>query len=137
MKIDYPMVTILRLNEDTQYGTFGAVLVQEKPLCVCLEPANYLNIPFGSSIPAGQYFCKEYHSSKYGNTFEVKGVPGRDHVLFHAGNVVGHTSGCIILGQHWGKLYGDRAVLNSGKTFKAFMVVMGPYERFHLTIRRI
>lgn len=137
MKINYPMVTILRLNEDAQYGTFGALLVQEKPFCVTLEPSNTLNTPFGSSIPAGQYFCRRYHSSKHGNTFAVQWVPERTHILFHAGNVVGHTSGCIILAQYWGKLYGERAVLNSGETFKAFMAVMAPYERFHLTIRRV
>ncbi|MEA3435421.1 MAG: DUF5675 family protein [Thermodesulfobacteriota bacterium] len=135
MKIDYPMIRILRMNEDEQAGTFGALVIQEKPFCVCLEPPNNLNDPFKSSIPVGQYFCRKYHSSKYGNTFEVKGVPGRAYILFHAGNVVGHTSGCIILAQYWGKLYGDRAVLNSGNTFKEFMEAMGPYDRFHLTIK--
>jgi len=134
MEINYPMVRILRMNEDAQYGTFGALLIQEKPFSVCLEPSNKLNAPFESSIPAGQYFCKRYHSSKYGNTFEVKGVPGRAYILFHKGNVVGHTEGCIILAQHWGKLGGDRAVLNSGNTFREFMKIMDPYERFHLTI---
>ena len=137
MKIDYPMVKILRMNEDAQYGTFGALLIQEKPFSVCLEPSNKLNAPFESSIPAGQYFCKRYHSSKYGNTFEVQGVTGRAYILFHAGNIVGHTSGCILLAQYWGKLRGDRAVLNSGGTFRKFMDIMSPYEKFHLTISQI
>jgi len=122
------------MNEDYELGTFGVLLIQEKPFCVCLEPSNKLNAPFESSIPAGQYFCRPYHSSKYGNTFEVKGVPGRSYILFHTGNIVGHTSGCIILGQYWGKLYGDRAVLNSGGTFRRFMELMGPFDKFHLTV---
>lgn len=137
MDLIYPMVRILRINEDSQHGTFGALLIQEKPFCVCLEPADLLNEPFESSIPAGQYFCKKYTSSKYGETFEVKDVPGRTHILWHPGNRVIDTSGCIIIAQYWGKLYGDRAVLNSGGTFRKFMALMEPYEVFHLTIKEV
>ena len=137
MKIDYPMVKILRMNEDNQYGTFGALMIQEKPFCVTLEPSDRLNAPFESSIPAQQYWCKKHYSAKYGDTFRVLDVPQRANILFHPGNVSDDTEGCIILAQYWGKLRGDRAVLNSGNTFREFVDIMDPYEVFHLTIREV
>ena len=131
------MVRILRINEDEQHGTFGVLLIQGEPFCVTLEPSDQLNAPFKSSIPAQQYWCEKYISAKYGETFRVKNVPQREHILFHPGNRVIDTEGCIILAQHWGKLRGDRAVLNSGATFRKFMDVMAPFNQFHLTIREV
>ena len=135
MKIDYPMVKILRINEDEKHGTFGVMVIQEVPFCVTLEPCDELNASFISSIPAQQYWCHKYHSAKYGDTFRVLNVPARDSILFHPGNRVIDTEGCILVAQYWGKLRGDRAVLNSGGTFRKFMDVMAPYEVFHLTIK--
>ena len=137
MKIDYPMVDLIRLNEDDKLGTFGALRIQGIPFCVTLEPQDRLNEPFKSSIPAQQYWCKRFLSPKYGETFQVTLVPGRDLILFHPGNRVADTLGCIILAQYWGKLYGDRAVLNSGNTFKEFMHVMKPFDEFNLTVREV
>ena len=135
MNINYPMVKILRMNEDPISGTFGALLIQEKPFCVTLEPSDQLNRQFVSSIPAQQYWCKKHFSPQFKETYKILDVPGRDDILFHPLNIVEETEGCIGLAQHWGKLYGDRAVLNSGNTFRKFMKIMGPYERFHLTIK--
>jgi hypothetical protein len=58
-------------------------------------------------------------------------------VLIHTGNVVGDTQGCIILGQYFGKLRENRAVLNSGATFQAFMDFMAGHDTAHLTIKEI
>ena len=131
------MVRILRMNEDYDFGTFGAMLIQDKPFCATIEPGDLLNAPFASSIPAQQYWCHKYHSPKHGHTFQVVDVPGRDKILFHPANLVEDTEGCIGLAQYWGKLRGNRAVLNSGGTFRKFMAVMEPYEFFHLTIREV
>lgn len=137
MKISYPMVRILRMNEDPQAGTFGVLLIQEKPFCVTLEPGDLLNKTFESSIPAQQYWCKKHYSPTFHDTYKILDVPGRDDVLFHPGNIVEDTEGCIVLAQYWGKLRGDRAVLNSGKTFREFLKIMDPYEVFHLTIKEV
>jgi hypothetical protein len=91
-----------------------------------------------SSIPAQQYMCRRYVSQRHGETFMVENVPGRDAILFHAGNTAEDTMGYILLGQYFGKLKTDwqaRAVLNSGATFNNFMLAMADYDRFHLTIR--
>jgi len=134
MKIDYPMVRILRLNEDHDLGTFGVLLIQAEPFCVTLEPSDRLNRQFVSSIPAQQYWCKKHYSPLFHNTYKILDIPERTGVLFHPGNSVTDTEGCIILAQYWGKLHGNRAVLNSGNTFKEFLKIMEPFEMFHLTI---
>lgn len=137
MKIDYPMVKILRMNEDPQAGTFGALLIQGNPFCATLEPGDLLNKAFESSIPAQQYWCKKHYSPLFNDTYKVLDVPGRGDILFHPGNVVEDTYGCVVLAQYWGKLSGNRAVLNSGKTFREFLKILNPYEIFHLTITEV
>jgi len=129
-----PVVELIRLEEHESFGTFGILRINKHLFCVTLEPPDRENVKNISSIPAQQYICYGHKSPKYGNTFEVKHVPGRDHVLFHAGNVVEHTKGCIILAEHLGKLKGRRAVLNSGSTFKSFMSIMKNIKFFSLTI---
>ena len=127
---------LIRLEENEFYGTFGVLRIDKEVFCVTLEPADLENAPFVSSIPCQQYRCVRHNSPKYGKTFRVSKVPGRDDILFHKGNVLGDTAGCIILAEHWGKLTGDRAVLNSGRTFADFMHIMDreEVETFKLSI---
>ena len=126
------IVELIRLEESEQ-GTFGILRINKQVFCCTLEPPDRVNMQNSSSIPAQQYLCKPMESPTHGGTFEVTHVPGRTHVLFHAGNVVDHTEGCILVGQHFGKLRGHRAVLNSGATFREFLKQVGRVP-FHLTI---
>ncbi|MCK4498969.1 hypothetical protein KAU11_00555 [Candidatus Babeliales bacterium] len=128
-----PTVRLIRVEESNQ-GTFGNLLICSQVFCVTLECPDKLNERNISSIPAQQYQCIKTCSPQFGETFEIVDVPNRSHVLFHAGNTVKHTEGCIILAQYFGKLYGDRAVRNSGKTFKEFMKIMKEVKEFNLTI---
>ena len=130
-----PIVEIIRLEEDFLHGTFGVLKIDKAVFCVTLEPPDRLNKQNVSSIPAQQYECYHIVSPKYGETFKVMNVPHRADILFHAGNIAVDTGGCILLGQYFGKLKGDRAVLNSGATFKNFMRVMQGEDYFHLTIK--
>ena len=116
-------------------GTIGYLKVDKVSFCVTLEPPDILNKKNVSAIPTGQYICRRVDSPKFGITFEIQDVPDRVGVLFHKGNTVDDTHGCVILAQHWGKLNGDRAILNSGKTFDEFMEFMGVDDMFHLTIK--
>jgi len=129
-----PVIELIRLEESAP-GTFGALRINKRLTCWTLEPDDRLNEQGRSSIPAQQYICRRYSSAKYPATFQVMDVPGRDKVLFHAGNKIGDTAGCILLGETLGKLAGDRALLNSGATFKAFMDELQGVDEFHLTIR--
>lgn len=125
---------IIRLEESAEHGTFGVLKINKSVYCCTLEPSDRLNKTNQSSIPAKQYKCNKIISPKYGTTYQVMDVPDRTHILFHAGNIDDHTEGCIILGQHFGKLRGNKAVLNSGKTFMRFMELLKDEKQLHLSI---
>ena len=130
-----PILRLIRLEESFEHGTFGVLRFNAEVFCVTLEPPDIENAQNVSSIPAQQYTCERIQSPRYGDTFEVKNVPGRTHVLFHPGNTVDHTMGCVLLGQYFGKLRGDRAAFNSALTFREFMARLKKYDRCHLTIK--
>jgi hypothetical protein len=106
------IVHIIRLEKSSE-GILGALMIERRLFCVTLERDD-------TFLKQGMYHCQRFHGSKWKNTFEIE-VPGHTAVLFHAGNIEADTAGCILLGATAGKLRGQRAVLNSGATFKAFM----------------
>lgn len=128
------ILEIIRLEESFKYGTFGVLRINKEVFCVTLEPPDLLNLQSKSSIPAQQYDCQAYSSSRFPNTWQIMNVPGRDKVLFHSGNLVSHTEGCVLLAEHYGKLAENRAALNSGKTFDEFMLKTDFVDSLHLTI---
>jgi hypothetical protein len=117
--------------EQAPAGTFGVFLLNNQAFAVTLELPWAGNQPQISCIPIGKYTCRRRKSvlvasitkGIWDNTFEVMDVPGRTAVLFHAGNTITDTHGCVLLAQYFGKLRGDRAVLNSGATFNEFMLM--------------
>ena len=119
------IVELVRIEIGSE-GTFGVLRINKQAFCVTLESQN-------KAIPTGQYICKPIESPKFGGTFQVQDVPGRSNILFHPGNTVEDTAGCVLIGESFGKLRSDRAILNSGKTFKAFLYDVGRAP-FHLTI---
>ena len=128
------IVDLIRIEESESHGTFGVLKIDKEAFCVTLEPADRENQTSISSIPEGQYDCGRVNSPRFGITYQVFNVPKRSNILFHAGNVDDHTRCCILLAQYFGKLRGDRAILNSGNTFKLFMDRLKDHEQFHLTI---
>lgn len=134
-----PTVEIIRLEDNFPQGTFGALLVARQVVCWTLEPPEYENKKDFACIPVGQYECERINSLRFKtSTYIICNVPNRTHVEFHPGNTVDDTVACVLLGETQGKLKcskGDRAVLNSGKTFKNFIEMMSSYEKFNLTIK--
>lgn len=132
---------IVRVEQSGE-GTFGVLLLDGDSFCVTLELPWRRNQKSISCIPAGKYQCQRVKSplvqsltkGKWIETFEIRGVPGRDKILFHAGNLIENTRGCVLTAQYFGKLKGDRAVLNSGDTFDRFMVAMAGVKAFTLTV---
>ncbi len=127
------LAEIIRL-EKGEAGTFGALKIDGQVTCVTLEPEDRNNAQGVSCIPEGDYIAKRVNSPKYGDTFEISDVPNRTHILFHAGNVENHTKGCVLLGRNFGALGKDRAVLNSGQTFKSFMLALLENDSFRVRI---
>jgi hypothetical protein len=79
------------------------------------------NEPNRSCIPEGTYQCDFMEcsgSGKYRRVWHVQNVPSRTAILFHAGNLVEDSLGCILVGLSHGYLSGAEAVLNSRKALE-------------------
>ena len=121
---------LVRLETSPQ-GALGVLILDGEIFCCTLQPdAADLKRFY---IPAGKYTCKRFHGTKWPDTFEII-VQGHTALLFHAGNVEEHSEGCILLGASFGRLKGNRAVLNSGATFSVFMKKLAGIDRFQLEI---
>lgn len=131
------MIDIIRLEENFEYGTIGVLRIGRSVFCATLEPPELLNKRNVSCIPAKPYLIKPFYSPSFQfNTYKVMNVPDRSGILFHPGNTRDDTEGCIILGQYPNKLKGpSRALINSGKTFKAFMAIMDNSPEVKLIIK--
>lgn len=80
------------------WGVFGALLVNEIPVCWTLEDEWLDNASNKSCIPYGHYICTPWKSHKFGDTWIINDVPDRSAILFHAGNTIKDTQGCILVG---------------------------------------
>jgi hypothetical protein len=126
-------VDIMRL-EKSEEGTFGVLRLDGRVQCVTLEPPERGNRVGVSCIPAGTYTCRRVDSPTFGPTFEVADVPGRTAILFHQGNVVRDTHGCILLGSRFGRLGPERGVLDSRTAFAEFLADCAGEQAFQFTI---
>ena len=123
------MIKLFRL-EQTGQGALGALVLDGQYFCSFLMP-DAGGDKF--QIPSGLYQCKRFHGHRWKDTFEII-VEGHTALLFHSGNIEAHSEGCVLLGQYPGKLGENRAVLNSGATFRKFMGRMENVEEFELEI---
>jgi hypothetical protein len=117
--------------EESEQGALGVLVLDNAIFCFCLLPDSADKKKF--HLPTVSYLCKRFHGTKWPNTFEVV-VEGHTAVLFHAGNTEADSEGCVLLGATTGKLKGNRAVLNSGDTFKAFLEYTKNINDFQLTV---
>ena len=101
----------------------GVLMIEGEPFCATLECPDEGNKPWVSCIPVGQYPLKlrkvsASKSAGLGWGYEVLGVPSRTDILIHVGNIADDTSGCVLVGERFGKLNGYRAVLSSADAFE-------------------
>lgn len=121
----------------TKHGTFGVLGYASPdglmPICLTLEDPwldNQANI---SCIPAGAYLCKRTESPRFGDVYEITNVVGRSHVLFHKGNTIHDTNGCVLLGASieqypWG-------ISRSSEAYGVFWALVNPLNEFTLEIK--
>ena len=95
-------IFIGRYFSDKKVGTLGVMLVGGRPVLSTLELPWMQNLREESCIPCGEYRYEMVVSGRYGVTYEVMGGPGRDGILFHAGNSTEDTRGCILVGTRVG-----------------------------------
>lgn len=125
---------ILHRTTYTAAATFGVLIHRGTPFALTLENPWRQNERNVSCIPAGEYQCRRTQSPRFGETFTVLEVPGRSHILFHKGNVAEDTEGCILVGEQFGVLNGEPAVLASGAGYDEFMAKLAGVDRFWLTV---
>jgi len=113
-------ILLLRISY-TDYATWGVLLEKDTPFAVTLEPPWEDNLPNVSCIPTGTYKCKKIKAERHGDTFHVLDVPNRHGIIFHVGNLPKETSGCILIGTSFGKLWGKPAILASSIAMKKFI----------------
>ena len=127
----------------THDGTFGVLLHDGVPFAVTLERQWLDNQRGVSCIPTGTYTATrcnksaEYHfrdSPRFGDTFVVDNVEGRSKILFHKGNLDDDSHGCILVGEQFGKLSGDAAILSSRQGFDEFLRINQGVNSFELIV---
>ena len=136
------MIIIKRIAY-TEDGTFGVLLSDGVPFAVTLERQWLDNRRSVSCIPEGKYTVTRCNKSsdygfrdspRFGDTFMVNEVPNRSKILFHKGNLDEDSHGCILVGEEYGTLSGDAAVLSSKKGFNEFLKIHRRANAFDLEI---
>jgi len=127
------IVEITRLYEPE--ATIGLISVGGLALGFTLERKWYGNRKNISCIPEDEYICKKHDSPTFGSVYKVCDVFGRSNILFHKGNVIDDTEGCILIGKSVGYLDGKRAVLSSSVAFNEFMSQLEFIDEFKLIIK--
>lgn len=125
-------LTLIRTAQSDK-GTFGVLVIDNKPVCVtCEDPWNN-NQRQISCIPAGVYQCSKFNGQKYKNVWQVLDVPNRDAILIHNGNDIKDTMGCILVGQGFFQYEGLPAINNSVATLEKLRATLP--DNFQLTIK--
>jgi hypothetical protein len=116
-------------------GTFGVLRRGQVPFVLTLERPWVDNKQNVSCIPGGTYTCKKLRSPKFGETYEITGVPGRTHVLFHKGNTIEDTQGCILVGEEFSGTWEKPIIVSSERGFLELMKLLGGQSEFQLHIK--
>jgi hypothetical protein len=125
---------LLRIESSPQ-GVLGVLSLAGQAVCLTLEPPDLDNQPRISCVPEGEYAARRLVSPRFGETFGLVGVPGREHILIHSGNTVHDTQGCILVGQSFGRLPRGRGVLRSRAAFTDLMDRLSGQDACVLNIR--
>jgi len=90
-----------------------------------------------SCIPPGTYTAKKIKSYSFGWCIQILDVPNRTAILIHAGNFYTNTKGCILVGEHFGKINKDSEIdiSNSRKSVKKLLTYFPSEKPFTITIR--
>jgi hypothetical protein len=94
-----------------------------------------------SCIPPGLYTVRRREkwkrTAKYGFTYQVENVPGRDAILFHPANRPSEIEGCIATGLSIGFVDGVRGVIGSATAFERFRAALDGVSETFLHIQKI
>lgn len=114
-------------------GVFGELYIPGAEVLATVERPWLGNKREVSCIPNGEYICRPRRYNRGGyDAYEVTNVKDRTHILFHRGNFVRNSKGCILINQEHGAHKGEWCGLNSKVAFNYFMEEMNgePFELF-------
>lgn len=127
------VLELIRVGQSPR-GTFGVIRHAQVPFVLTLERPWVNNEQNVSCIPAGRYRCRKIRSPKFGNTYEICDVPNRTHVLFHKGNYLHETEGCILIGEEFNGTWDKPFISSSERGFLEFMRYLDGAPEFDLVI---
>lgn len=128
---------LLKRVDHREWGTYGVLIGPKGPFIVTLERPYTDGFGKLSYIRAGVYPCKRVNSPKFGWTYEIAGVAGRSAILFHAGNWVDDSRGCVLTGTTFdpvGGSDGKSGVTGSKMAFDELMDLLDGVPSFTLTV---
>lgn len=128
------ILELIRLETHQKYGTRGVLRINKELFCMTLELPWKMNQRDVSCIPAGTYEVEQVDSPTFGLSYEVMNVPGRSNILFHVGNTIRDSTGCILLGRKYQWFNGTRAVMQSSRTMEDFVERMTGSPKSLLTV---
>lgn len=114
----------LKRVSSTDEGTFGVLVINDRPFCVTCEDPWKGNAASMSCIPIGTYKCEKWNGTKYRDVWELRDVPGRSYILIHQGNTIKDTQGCILIGKSFGDIDGVPAILESVATLEKLRKIL-------------
>lgn len=127
--------SVLLVRRYERHGaTLGILTIPGHLTLQTLEPGWHENEPERSCIPVGSYICRRHMSPRFGVTFEIRSVPHRLDILFHAGNTIDDTRGCVLLGMSAGEFDHKPAVLGSRRALRRFMGAFEGRNQFDLIV---
>jgi hypothetical protein len=88
-----------------------------------------------SCVPEGIYTCNPYNSPKFPRVWELQNVKDRSLILFHSGNTVADTEGCILVGGILTSFGDELAILHSTEALNLLRRLVGVNHSFKLTIK--
>lgn len=125
---------LVRLTKDSAIPTYGVLINEGIPFALTLERPWLENMPNVSCIPIGKYYAIRHVSPTFGETFWVTDVPGRSEILFHKGNIAGHSEGCILIGESFNHVLGEPGITRSAEGFREFLSILEGRDEFQLEI---
>ena len=130
---------ILERNKSTLHSTTGRLMLLDNKnnLIVqlkTLERPWIFNERKVSCIPTGTYLVKRHNSPKFGQCLKVQDVKGRSDILFHSGNVVNDTLGCILVGLSAGTVDDSNTAMiyNSRKAMAVLLALIDKEIVLHI-----
>jgi len=137
---------LLRLlrRYDGARGTLGTLIFPNGDSIVTLELPWLNNRNDVSCIPEGLYeinyrespIVERTSKGKYKKGYEIAGVPNRTFIMFHIGNFLRNSNGCVLTGTTVGMndADGNRTITQSAVAFDKFMKLMGQFNITHISI---